>query len=39
VQWHAEALAERRTHLAFFSRLVDAAGAGYNRASKASRAA
>ncbi len=39
VQWHAEALAERRTHLAFFSRLVDAAGARYARPSKASRAA
>jgi putative glutamine amidotransferase len=39
VQWHAEALAARRTHLAFFAWLVEAAGAGYARASNASRAA
>lgn len=41
VQWHAEALADRRAHLALFAGLVEAAGAGYAfaRASKASRAA
>jgi putative glutamine amidotransferase len=42
VQWHAEALAERRAHLALFGGLVEAADArsyAPARASKASRAA